>query len=252
MHTVVIVPTYNEADNIQALVESILELPENLQVIIVDDNSPDGTGQLADNLARAFSTVQVIHRPRKMGLGTAHIAGFRRALALGAERILTMDADFSHHPRYIPRLIELTRSYEVSIGCRYIDGGGTRYWGLARRALSWGANACARFILGLHVHDTTGAFRCFRREVLEVLDLDSIFSEGYSFLIEMIYRCERQGFRIGEVPIIFEDRRCGRSKISRQEIFKAMYTVFRLGWERRLGSAFPLTLKNKAGTPWST
>ncbi len=243
MHTVVILPTYNEADNIWALVESILKLSVNFQIVIVDDNSPDGTGQLADELACTYPTVEVIHRPGKLGLGTAHIAGFKRALALGADRILTMDADFSHHPDYIPQLIELTRSTDVSIGCRYIDGGGTRYWGLGRRALSRGANAFARMALELQVHDCTGAFRCFRREALEALDLDSIFSEGYSFLIEMIYRCERQGFRIGEVPIIFADRRHGQSKISRQEIFKAMYTVFRLGWEKRFQAPFPLTLK---------
>jgi len=244
MLTVVVVPTYNEAENIQPLVKSILDLPHHLQVVIVDDHSPDGTGQLADDLARTYPTVQVIHRPGKLGLGTAHIAGIKRALMLGAERVLTMDADFSHQPHYIPQLIELTRSVEIAIGCRYIDGGGTLYWGLARRSLSRGANTFARLMLGLQVHDCTGAFRCFRREVLEALDLDSIFSEGYSFLIEMIYRCEQQGFRIGEVPIIFADRRQGQSKISRQEIFKAMYTVLRLSWEKRLQAPFPVMLKD--------
>lgn len=232
MRTAVIIPTYNESDNIEPLVRDILALGDVTEIIIIDDNSPDGTGEIADELARVHRGIKVIHRPTKLGLGTAHITGFKKALALGTDCILTMDADFSHNPRYIPDLLARSQDAQLVIGSRYVDGGGTVNWGLHRRILSRGANTFARLVLGLKVHDCTGAFRCYRREVLESIELDKIFSDGYSFLIEMLYKCQRGGWKIAEVPIIFEDRRCGASKISRREIFKALYTVLCLGWER--------------------
>jgi dolichol-phosphate mannosyltransferase len=234
MKTTIVIPTYNESDNIEPLAKEILALSaitEAIAIIIIDDNSPDGTGEIADELASSLSGITVIHRPAKLGLGTAHIAGFQEALASGADRIVTMDADFSHHPRYIPDLLARNRDAQLVIGSRYVDGGGTANWGLQRQILSKGANTFARLVLGLKAHDCTGAFRCYRREVLESIELDEIFSDGYSFLIEMLYKCQRKGWSIGEVPIIFEDRRHGTSKISRREVFKALYTVLCLRWK---------------------
>lgn len=235
MQNAVIVPTYNEADNLPLLVAALLNLPDSLWVIVVDDNSPDGTGKLADELARREARVVVCHRPGKLGLGTAYVEGFRVALAGGAQRILTMDADFSHHPRYIPHLLAATRDADVSIGSRYVPGGGTLNWGPERQALSRTANTVARVALNLPATDCTAGFRCYRREVLEAVDLESIRSNGYSFLVEMLYRIHCLGFRVAETPILFEDRRLGESKISRQEIARAMATVGRLALERVTG-----------------
>jgi dolichol-phosphate mannosyltransferase len=232
VNTAIIIPTYNESDNIEALAKEILALGDVTAIIIVDDNSPDGTGEIADELTKTYQAVRVIHRPAKLGLGTAHIAGFKEALALGADCIVTMDADFSHHPRYIPDMVWRSQGVQLVIGSRYVDGGGTVNWGLRRRILSGGANTFARLVLGLKAFDCTAGFRCYRREVLESIELDEIFSDGYSFLIEMLYKCQRRGWEIGEVPIIFEDRRHGASKISHREILKALYTVLCLGWER--------------------
>jgi len=231
---VLVLPTYNERENLPALVAAIQGLSVSLHIIIVDDNSPDGTGVLADELASRNSAVQVIHRPGKLGLGTAYTAGFHRALDLGADLILTMDADFSHHPRYLPALVEAGQRHDLAIGSRYVPGGGVRNWGWQRKALSWGANALAHLALGLQAHDCTAGFRCYRRRVLEAVDPDSIRANGYSYLIEMLYRCQRRGFSIGEVPIIFSDRRLGRSKISRNEILKAGLTVARLFRQRAM------------------
>jgi len=228
----VIIPTYNERENIGLLVDSIEGLQAGLRIIIVDDHSPDGTGQLADELAARYSGVRVIHRSGKLGLGTAHIAGMRAALSDGVDCILTMDADFSHRPRYLPDLMAALRRYDVVIGSRYVAGGGALYCTLPRRALSQGANLFARMVLGLDASDATAGFRGYRRVVLESIPLDEIASEGYSFLIEMLYRCQRQGWHMGEVPIVFENRQRGASKISKIEILKAMQTVLRLGWER--------------------
>ncbi len=228
----IIIPTYNERENITLLVESILNLGIDSHVIIVDDNSPDGTGRLADQLAAQRTGVRVIHRAGKLGLGTAHIAGMTAALGNGMETILTMDADFSHHPRYIPDLLAALAHFDVVIGSRYVPGGGTRYCTVLRKALSHGANRFARTILGLDAGDATAGFRGYRRQVLESIDLDQIVSNGYSFLIEMLYRCQREGWSVGEVPIIFENRQRGASKISRSEILRAMQTVVRLGVER--------------------
>ena len=230
-HTVII-PTYNERENIELLVEGILGLDLGSQVIVVDDNSPDGTGQLADDLAAQHSGVQVLHRPAKLGLGTAHIAGMKAAIATGVAYIVTMDADFSHHPRYLPDLLAALRDYDVVIGSRYVAGGGTLYCTAPRKALSRGANLFAGTMLSLQAGDATAGFRGYRREVLESIALDEILSEGYSFLMELLYRCQQQGWCVGEVPIVFENRQRGASKISRTEIFKALGTVGRLSVER--------------------
>ncbi|MCA9866459.1 MAG: polyprenol monophosphomannose synthase [Anaerolineae bacterium] len=235
--TFVIVPTYNEADNLDDLLQQLLALPSPVGAIVVDDNSPDGTGDMAERWAAAYpGRVYAVHRPAKMGLGTAYITGFNKAIyEVGAERILTMDADFSHNPRYIPAMIELSRSKHVVIGSRYVPGGGTRNCTRKRIILSRGANFVARALLGLKARDATAGFRLYRREVLLSIPLDEIFSSGYSFLVEMLFLCQRRGWQIGEIPIIFEDRRKGQTKISRQEIFKAQYTVLRLFWRRLRG-----------------
>ena len=237
MKPVVIVPTYNERDNIDILIEELLALPVNLSVINVDDGSPDGTGEASDAWAAKTNRVQVIHRAGKLGLGTAYIAGFKHALAQDFDRIMTMDADFSHHPRYIPALLELSRERDMVIGSRYVPGGGTLKCTWKRRMLSAGANGFAKMMLGLQAKDCTAGFRCYRREVLQAIDLDAIFANGYSFLIEMIFNVQRHNFQIGEVPIVFEDRRRGTSKISQAEVWRALQTVGRLS-ARRLREKF--------------
>ena len=240
VETFVIVPTYNEADNLDDLITQLLALPVNLGVLVVDDNSPDGTGDLADAWTEKEPyRVHVIHRPGKMGLGTAYIAGFKKALNdLNAKRIMTMDADFSHNPRYIPAMVELSKTKHVVIGSRYVAGGGQRDCTWKRVMLSKIANGVAKILLGLKAKDTTAGFRLYRREVLESIPLDQIFSSGYSFLVEMLFMCQRRGWQIGEVPIIFEDRRAGTTKISKNEVIKAQYTVYRL-FIRRLRGAEP-------------
>jgi len=238
IETYVVVPTYNEADNIDELLTQLLDLKVELGVIVVDDNSPDGTGELADKWAAAQpERVKVVHRPGKLGLGTAYIAGFKSGLSEpDTLRIMTMDADFSHNPIYIPDMINMSREKDVVIGSRYVPGGGSRNCTWKRIWLSKLANSVARTLLGLKAHDTTAGFRLYRREVLESIPLDEIFSSGYSFLVEMLFMCQRRGWDIGEVPIIFEDRRKGQTKISRQEVLKAQYTVFRLFFRRMRGS----------------
>jgi glycosyltransferase involved in cell wall biosynthesis len=229
-HVAIIVPTYNEKENVEALVTRLLALPVQVHVIVVDDDSPDGTGAIADRLAaERGDRVAVIHRAGKLGLGTAYVAGFERALQQGADLICTMDADFSHDPRYVPDLVgKVGQGYDLVIGSRYVDGGGTSGCTMIRKLLSWGANAFARAALGLHAHDATAGFRCYRRQVLETVGIDEIKAEGYSFLIEMLFRAQRQGWKVGESPILFENRRQGVSKISQNEIVRAVWTVLRL------------------------
>jgi glycosyltransferase involved in cell wall biosynthesis len=234
MRAAVIIPTYNERENIALLVGEVQRLATPPAIFIVDDNSPDGTGAVADELAREGSDIFVQHRSGKLGLGTAHIAGIRHALMGGYSFIMTMDADFSHHPRYIPALLEACQVYDVVVGSRYVKHGDTRDCRLRRRVLSQTANWVVRHGLGLRARDCTAGFRCYQRRVLETINLDAIFSDGYSFLIEMLYRAQNHGFQIGEIPIIFENRWQGRSKISRDEIFKAMGTIVRLGGEQSL------------------
>jgi dolichol-phosphate mannosyltransferase len=224
----VVIPTYNERDNIGLLIERILQLPR-FRVLVVDDNSPDGTAEIVGKIAGAEPRVGLLSRPGKQGLGTAYIAGFRRALAEGAGYIYEMDADFSHDPRYLLPLLEATETrFDLTLGSRYVRGGGTTDWGAIRKLISQGGNIYARLILGLPVMDATGGFRCYRRRVLETIDLDAIRSNGYSFQIEMVYRAWQAGFRIGETPIIFPDRRVGRSKMSRRIVLEALITVWRL------------------------
>lgn len=236
VRTALVLPTYNERDNLPALVAAIQALPCPIRIIIVDDGSPDGTGQIADQLAAGSDAIHVIHRSGKLGLGTAYVAGFHRALEDGADLVLTMDADFSHDPRHLPAMLELSRQCDLVIGSRYVPGGGVRLWGAERILLSRTANLLAHRVLGLRARDCTSGFRCYRRQVLERVRPESIRADGYSYLIEMLFQCQQAGFTVGEVPILFVDRRAGRSKISKSEIFKAGLTVLRLS-VRRLASA---------------
>ncbi len=227
----VVVPTYNEHDTIEALIEQVLAHPR-FRILVVDDSSPDGTGQLVADLAETEPRLGLLSRPGKQGLGTAYLAGFRRALDEGAAFIFEMDADFSHDPCYLPRLQEAAEKYyDLVLGSRYVPGGGTTDWGLFRKLISRGGNVYTRLILGLPVADATGGFRCYRRAVLEQIDLDAVRSNGYSFQIEMAYRTWKAGFRVGEIPIIFPDRRVGKSKMSRRIVVEALFTV----WKLRLG-----------------
>jgi dolichol-phosphate mannosyltransferase len=229
---VLILPTYDESENLPALVAAIRALPALIHIIVVDDNSPDGTGRLAEALAEQHGSMKIIHRPGKLGLGTAYTAGFARALADGADLILTMDADFSHDPKYLPAMLEGARRYDLTIGSRYVAGGGVVNWGANRKLLSWGANSLAHIVLGLQARDCTAGFRCYRRSVLEAVKPASIRANGYSYLIEILFCCQQLGFHIGEIPIIFADRRRGQSKISKNEILKAGKTVMRLAYRR--------------------
>ncbi len=229
----VVIPTYNEADNIEPIVRAVaLELervrPDAYRVLIVDDNSPDGTGAIADRLARETNVVEVLHRTRKDGLGQAYLSGFARALAGGAELVIEMDADFSHDPHYLGALLEAAAIADLVLGSRYVRGGGVRDWGLARRLISRGGGFYARTILGIEVRDLTGGFKCIRREVLEAIELDSVRAEGYVFQIEVTYRAVLAGFRVREVPIVFRDRTIGASKMSSRIALEAMWLVPRL------------------------
>jgi dolichol-phosphate mannosyltransferase len=221
-----VLPTYNEAENIESFVEAARsKLPASAQVLIVDDNSPDGTGAKADRLAERHDNVSVMHRRHKEGIGPAYIAGFRRALAGGADLVLEMDSDFSHDPAYLPRLLEATERADLVLGSRYVPGGEVSDWGPLRRAISRGGSAYARLLLGVDVRDLTGGFKCFRREVLEAIDLDSVQARGYAFQVEMTYRAIRHGFRVVEVPIVFRDRRAGSSKMDGSIVAEAIWQV---------------------------
>jgi dolichol-phosphate mannosyltransferase len=221
-----ILPTYNEAENVEGIVRAALsKLPSSSRILIVDDSSPDGTGAIADRLAAAEERVEVLHRPRKEGLGPAYIAGFRRALAGGAGLVLEMDADFSHDPAYLPRLLAAAERADLVIGSRYVPGGEIGDWGTVRRGISRGGSAYARRVLGVDVRDLTGGFKCFRRELLEAIDLDSVRSRGYAFQVELTYRAIRQGFSVVEVPIVFRDRRVGSSKMDRSIVLEAIWRV---------------------------
>jgi dolichol-phosphate mannosyltransferase len=231
-----VLPTYDEAENVDAIVAAALaKLPAGARLLIVDDNSPDGTGAIADRLAEREERVEVLHRPRKEGLGPAYIAGFRRALAGGAGLVLEMDADFSHDPAYLPRLLDAAERADLVIGSRYVPGGGVGDWGPARRAISRGGSAYSRLVLGVEVRDLTGGFKCFRREVLEAIDLDTVGSRGYAFQVELTYRAIQTGFTVVEVPIVFRDRRVGSSKMDRSIVLEAIWRVplLRFGYRDR-------------------
>jgi dolichol-phosphate mannosyltransferase len=221
---VVCLPTYNERGNLERMVAALAD--KGVSVLVIDDNSPDGTGRLADELAARNGHVQVLHRAQKEGLGPAYLAGFRRVLEdPDAALVLEMDADFSHDPSDVPRLIEAARDADLVLGSRYVEGGSVGSWGLIRRFISAGGSLYARVLLGVPVRDLTGGFKCFRREVLEALDLDAIDSRGYAFQIETTYRALRAGFRVVEVPIRFVDREEGGSKMSRSIVFEGFWKV---------------------------
>ncbi len=228
-----VLPTYNEAENLEPLVAAALaNLPDSARALVVDDNSPDGTGELADRLAAAEPRIDVLHRQEKEGLGPAYIAGFRHALAAGAGRIMEMDSDFSHDPADLPRLLAATDEADVAIGSRYVSGGGVENWSKLRQAISRGGSAYARTVLGLPIRDLTGGFKCFRREVLEEIDLEAIASRGYAFQVEMTYRAIELGFSVTEVPIVFRERRAGASKMSRSIVLEAAWMVPKMRWGR--------------------
>ena len=230
----VCLPTYNERANIEPMLRALE--PLGVRVLVVDDNSPDGTGALADDLARELDVVSVLHRERKEGLGPAYVAGFRRALADGAEYVLEMDCDFSHDPKDVPRLVAACDAgADLALGSRYVPGGGTEDWGRGRRFVSTGGSWYARTLLGVHVRDLTGGFKCYRREVLERIDLDAIKSKGYAFQIETTYRTLRAGFSVVEVPILFSDRTAGQSKMSRAIVLEAVARVPALRFEAMTG-----------------
>jgi dolichol-phosphate mannosyltransferase len=224
-----VLPTYNEAENVERFVRAVLprlaSASREHTVLIVDDNSPDGTGRIADRLASELEPVRVLHRPGKEGLGRAYLAGFREGLAHGAELLLEMDSDFSHDPGDIPLLIENAREADLVLGSRYVPGGGVEDWGAVRRAISRGGCLYAQAVLRVPVRDLTGGFKCFRRRVLESLDLDSVHADGYGFQIEMTYRALKAGFHVREVPIVFRDRREGTSKMNYRIALEAVWKV---------------------------
>jgi len=228
-----VIPTYNEAANVERITRAAAaELDgaagAGYRILIVDDNSPDGTGAIADVLARELDQVEVLHRAVKDGLGHAYLAGFARALEGGAELVIEMDADFSHDPKYLPELLAAAEDADLVLGSRYVRGGGVRDWGLVRRMISRGGGIYARTILGVDIDDLTGGFKCIRREVLEAIDLPSVRAEGYVFQIEVTYRAVLAGFRVREIPIVFHDRTRGTSKMSTRIAVEAMWLVPRL------------------------
>lgn len=230
----IILPTYNEAENIGELAPAVLEAtaPWDAHVLVVDDNSTDGTADIVNGIIHESHRVRLLSRSGKHGLGTAYVAGFRQALRGDYALAITMDADFSHSPTHLPALIEAAADADIVIGSRYAPGGGISNWPFHRRLLSWGANLLARNVIGARSRDCTSGFRAYRREILERIDLSRIKSDGYSFLIELLTVCEREGARVAETPIQFVDRAGGVSKISKAEIFKAFGTLWRLFWRR--------------------
>ncbi len=236
MKILVITPTYNERQNISSFIRAILQQDiEGLEILVVDDNSPDGTGEVVNKITKRHKNVHLLSREKKMGLGTAYVAGFKYALQHGFERIIEMDADFSHDPKDIKRLLAATENADIAIGSRYVDGVNVVNWPLRRLLLSLFANRYTRMITGLPIHDCTAGFKCFRREVLEAIDLDAIESDGYSFQIEMNFRAYHKGFKIVEIPIVFIDRAAGSSKMSKRIVREAIWMVWRLKFMQLMG-----------------
>ena len=225
MKTLIIIPTYNEYQNLPSLVHEIFSYVPTTDVLIIDDNSPDGTGKLADEMSQKNPHIHVLHRQGKLGLGTAYIAGFKYAIARGYDAAFEMDADFSHNPRYLPDFLRTIQQADLVIGSRYVPGGSTPDWSITRRLISSCGNIFARFILGIPVHDCTGGYRCYRREVLQSIDLETVQSQGYAFQVELTHRVQKQGFIIVETPITFMDRRLGTSKMSRKIVLEAFMFV---------------------------
>jgi dolichol-phosphate mannosyltransferase len=226
--SLIIVPTYNEKENVERLVGALFDLDREIEILIVDDSSPDGTGDIADRLAARDQRVHVLHRPGKLGLGSAYIQGFKFALNHGYDLIFEMDADFSHDPSYIPHFLEKIQDCDVVLGSRYIQGVNVINWPISRLLLSYFANLYTRIVTGLPVKDATGGFKCFRRETLKAVDLDQVRSDGYSFQIEMTFKCWKRGFRVCEIPIIFYERQKGHSKMSKKIVHEAVWMVWRL------------------------
>ena len=232
----IIIPTFNERGNISRIIDAVLAEDPSLDVLVVDDGSPDGTGQVADSIAAENPRVHALHRSGKLGLGTAYIAGFRWALQRDYELIFEMDADFSHNPDRLPKFLEAIKSADVVLGSRYQDGHvNVVNWPMSRLFLSYAANIYARAVTGLPVFDATGGFKCFRRKVLETIDLNAIRSNGYAFQIEMTFRAWKAGFRIVEIPIVFVDRTSGESKMSKRIVREAIWMVWRLRWAAMTG-----------------
>ncbi len=227
--------TYNERENLAALIREIHAAVPVADVLVVDDNSPDGTGRLAEELAGSDPRIHVLHRTGKLGLGTAILAGMRYALERDYDYFLNMDADFSHHPRYLPAILEGMSRHDIMIGSRYIPGGGSLNWPWSRRLMSWGVNAVTRLLMRLPAHDTSGGFRCYRLAKLRGADLGNMLSHGYSFQEELLYRCRLAGCRIGETPIVFENRRAGASKVNRKEVMRSMAVILWIGARAFLG-----------------
>ncbi len=225
MRTLVIIPTYNESENIGKLVAEVIAHLPGASILVIDDNSPDGTGGIVDGLADRNPALHVIHRPGKMGMGNAYNQGFRYAMEQGYDVVFEMDADFSHKPSDLPRLLDALQENGLVIGSRYVDGGGTMNWGLARKVISMSGNLYARTVLGMDVRDSTAGFRCYRVQALKKVDLDMVKSDGYGFQVEMAYRIQQAGYGIKEVPIFFEDRRAGQSKMSGRIIIEAFIRV---------------------------
>jgi dolichol-phosphate mannosyltransferase len=226
MPPVIVIPTYNESENIENIVRQLFQMDLGVSILIVDDNSPDGTGDIADRLAAEFPLLKVEHREGKQGLGTAYKHGFKVALDdMRADRVFEMDADFSHNPKYIPDFLKAIEEHDVVIGSRYVDGGGTENWGWARKLISRGGSLYARLMTGMKIRDTTAGFRCYRADVLRQVDFSRISASGYGFQVEMSYVCTIMGFDIFELPIIFADRRVGESKMSKGIVFEAMRLV---------------------------
>jgi dolichol-phosphate mannosyltransferase len=239
VRVVVCLPTYNERDNLEPMVRALDDVVRrhglDARVLVIDDSSPDGTGELADRLTGRFRFLSVLHRPKKEGLGPAYLAGFVWALATDADRIVEMDCDFSHDPEGLPRLVAATQDADLALGSRYVDGGATRNWGLGRRAVSRFGSFYARVLLGVGIHDLTGGFKCFRRSVLEGIGLERISTKGYAFQIETTYRALKRGFRVVEIPIVFSEREAGKSKMSRGIVLEAMAKVPELRLRALLG-----------------
>jgi len=224
----IIIPTFNEAENLKAIVTDILALKAGFEILIIDDNSPDGTGEIADHLTETLPGIHALHRPGKMGLGTAYIKGFEWAVEHGYDYVFEMDCDFSHHPRYLPTFMTEIASADLVIGSRYIPGGDTPNWSLLRRFISRGGNAFARLMLGLKTHDCTGGFRCYRREMLQQVPWGEIHLQGYGFQVGSVFYVENLGGRVAEFPIVFEDRRVGKSKMSYKIVLEAFIYVTKM------------------------
>jgi dolichol-phosphate mannosyltransferase len=244
MKTLIIIPTYNEVENLPPLLKEIFAYAPETEVLIVDDNSPDGTGKLADEIHEENPKVHVLHRSGKLGLGTAYIAGFKYAIEHNYDAAFEMDADFSHDPRYLPDFLKAIEHADLVIGSRYVRGGSTPNWSFLRRFISGGGNIYARFMLAMPIKDCTAGFRCYHTTVLRSIDLDTIQSQGYAFQIEMAYRVTQQGFRVVEIPISFLDRRVGKSKMSRKIFLEGFLWVLRARFSKQSPGHIPAWLAN--------